>query len=180
MKIKTPNPITKDANAAQYFDNTGDGGIRCIAAALSIDGSTHIVICAPDAVVLRRAWEKLTKVELDIKKSPVVIYKYEVPQEGLLASEFSVKKKDGEIRISELKQTSNANSWYWYYYPHSKHAECFIEEYSFIPDRKEIKLGEAKDCSKEECLALLRANKIPRSEISNININTSIDELIPF
>jgi hypothetical protein len=188
VSMKIPNPVTKDYDQAAYFDNTPDGGIRCIAAALTLAEDTHIIVLAPDAVILRRAWKKLSSAPLDIKKAPVVIYKYESQleefkkelKEGMIVSEFSVKKKDGVTTVSTVKKTSDAKPWFWYYYPHPKRGECFIEESSFVPDSKEVRLGEAKNCSEAECKLLLRANRIPRGVIDTIAIDTSIDALIPF
>lgn len=174
VSMKTPNPITKDYDQAAYFDNTPDGGIRCIAAALTISEDTHIVVLAPDAVILSRAWKKLTSCPLDIKKAPVVIYKYESQLE-----EFKKELAQQKPKVSELKNTETSNSWYWYYNP--KHKECWVEEYSYTDRSKfDVRLGKSEYPNKEECLKLLRLNKIPRSEISGITIFDSIDHLIPF
>lgn len=165
MNAKVPNPYEKDT--AMYFDNTGDGGIRCVGAALSIDSQTHVIICAPDIVALKRAWKELNDIPLDVKKAPILLYKYGTQPEEL------------KPKISELKTEACSNPWYWYYNP--KYKECFIEETEYGDSSKyDIRLGDAKKCSKEECLQLLRSNRIPRSEISEIEIFESIDGLIPF
>lgn len=173
---KTPNPITKERDTAMYFDNTGDGGIRCIAAAMSIDAATHIVICAPDAVILKRAWKHLTEATLDLKKAPVVIYKYEPPQEGFIVSEFSVKKKDGVIKVSDLKCETDAKPWYWFY--RRKGNLCFIESHQ--EKESDINLGDAVKCSVDECKRLLRENKIARTYLETMKIDDNTNELIPF
>ena len=177
-KVRVPNPYEKSTDS--YFENTPDAGIRCVAAAISFDSDTHAVICCPDIVVLKKVWDQIATSPLDVKKSVVVLYKYDTELVRLQRDQLEEMKVELKPKVSELKKESDPESWYWYYYPHSKRAECFIEESSFVPDRREIKLGDAIKCSEEECKRLLRENKIPRSLLEGIKINTSVDTLIPF
>jgi hypothetical protein len=178
---KVPNPYEK--TTASYFDNTEDGGIRCIGAALSMAHDVHVIVCATDAVALRKAWGNLSSEPLDMKRTQILLYKYGTELEQLgrdQLEDFKEELASNKTKVSELKKDTSAKPWSWFYYKHSKNAECFIEEDTYEVDRTETRLGKAEKCSEAECIELLRQNKIPRSEIANLKINPSVDGLIPF
>lgn len=175
---KVPDPTVK--TVVGYFDNTGDGGIRCVGAALSLNPRTHIIICASDIVHLKAAWSELTDMPLDIKRTQILLYRYETPQERLMRDQVEDMKI--EIAKEKVRPTRPAKAmpsqWYWYY--HAESDCCFIEESSFAGDGLTRQIGEANACTVDECKAILRKMRMPRSEIESMSISTSVDDLIPF
>lgn len=156
-RAKVPNPYKDETYASSYFEQVDENGIRCIGAALSIDSNTHVVICAPDAVVLKRAWNKLTKCKLDLKRSSILLYQYE----------------------PEKVEESISKEFYWFY--HAESSCCFLESHYFrSSDGCAEKIGRAIEETKDECRALLRKIKMPRSEIENTTISTAYPDDIPF
>jgi hypothetical protein len=174
MNIKVPSPYETDTS--KYFECTPDQGIRCIGAALSIDPQTHVIILAPDAVVLKRAWATMTNQPLDLKRAPILLYRYQTEMDRLQRDQLEDFKDDLKPKVSELKVESDAVPWFWFY--RRKGNLCFIE--SHTEKESDIKLGEAKNCSIEECKRLLRENKIPRSCFENMKILEDVSDLIPF
>lgn len=178
-KAKVPSPITKDYSCIGYFDNTGDGGIRVIGAALSLDPQTHIIIVAPDAVSLRRAWESITTQPLDVKKSQILLCKYETPLEKLGREQLKDFEEELKTKVSKVKHEDYSNPWLWFIHPESD--SCFIEEKCTEGrDPLCVELGPAIDCTVDECRLLLRKEKVSRSIIESLTINTDTSTLIPF
>jgi len=159
MKPKVPNPTERDQ--AMYFNKTDEGGIRCVAAAWSIDSQTHVIVCAPDIVTLKRAWSKFTKDELIVKKAPVVIYKYEPKEENY---------------CQPINEKLNPQSYYWYY--NADRNDCFVEFYDFKKCEATQLLGKAERLSVNECKLLLRNLGFDRSKIDKTIIYTT--DPIPF
>lgn len=162
---KVPNPTRKDLTG--YFDSTGDGGIRCIGAALSIDSNTHIVICAPDVIALKKAWAGITTQPINLKLAPILLYKYEPQPE----------KKEEFIRpvrpaTKVVSQNYKRTDYCWW----MSEDKCWI---GFIDDSvKATNIGLACDMTATECKTLLRNFGLSRGEIARIEIDT-IDP-IPF
>lgn len=168
--MKTPNPYEKDQ--ASYFEQTGDGGIRCIGAAWSPDPQTHVVIVAPDITILKRFWSTITDQPLDVKKSPILLYKYEPdnpkfegPIEDKNLGNFT--KKDNKINLPYV----------WYIHPESDC--CFIDfEGQMSSDGMSSEIGPAVKMTVIECKLLLRSIGWKREDIDKLNIDPT--DPIPF
>ena len=162
--IKTPNPYGKDG--ATYFDSTGDGGIRCVGASWSVDSNTHVVICAPDIVALKRAWFKFTNRELDVKKAPIILYKYDPEVE-----EYKGKLND------VVKSNRIDKPLFWYIHPES--GCCFIDFEGYLSsDGTAEELGLAIKATVIECKLLLRSLGWKREDIDRLKIDNT--DPIPF
>ena len=157
--IKTPNPYEKDQ--ATYFDSTGDGGIRCVGAAWSVDSNTHVIICAPDIIALKRAWSKFTNQELDVKKAPIILYKYDPDV------------KEHKVEINDVVKSKRINKpLYWYIHPESDC--CFIDFEGYVSDdRMAEQLGPAIRLTVIECKLLLRSIGWKREDINELKIDNT-------
>jgi hypothetical protein len=166
---KVPNPYEKDQ--ATYFQSTGDGGIRCIGAAWSADPQTHVVICAPDITVLKRFWSKITNQPLDVKKAPILLYKYEPDK-----PEFKAPIEGKNLgNITKMKD-HRINSVYMMWFFNDEKNQCYINFKGDSPKKEEI--GPAVKMTVIECKLLLRSLGWKREDIDKLHINPT--DPIPF
>jgi len=160
---KVPNPYEKDQTTC--FEQTGDGGIRCIAAAFDADPQTHVVICAPDVITLKRFWAKITTQPLDLKKAPILLYKYEPACE------------DSKRPIPKADLYTEDYSWY---YSKDKN-QCFVDYTDKRKKHENINtdcIGKVEKQTIMEAKTLLRAFGIHRNIIERMQIYN--DDPIPF
>jgi hypothetical protein len=168
---KVPDPYEK--NQSVYFNRGTDGGIRCVGAALSLDSQTHVIVCAPDIVALKRAWGKMTGLTLDVKKSQVLLYKYE-PEKPEFKAPIEGKNLGN---IMEVKNNRISQPYMWYIHPES--GCCFIDfEGQLSSDRISYEIGPAIKMTVIECKLLLRSLGWKREDIDKLTIDTT--DPIPF
>lgn len=158
---KVPDP--REKNTIAYFDNTGDGGIRCVGAAMSISSQCHIIICAPDVVALKEAWAYIApNTPLDLKKSQVMLYRY--------GNELDKLQTD---QVHEMqKQLATSSGLFWYY----NNGVCFL---AADGEGDGQMLGLAVEQTEDECKVLMRNCRIPRSEIQNAVFKIKPDDPPP-
>lgn len=161
---KVPNPYAP-GDQANYFEQTGDGGIRCIGAAWSADSQTHVVICAPDVITLKRFWAKITTQPLDVKKAPILLYKYEPAYE------------DSKGPLSGAQIYVQDYSWYY----NKNNNQCFIDYSDRKSEHENVGVkcvGKVDKQTIMEAKTLLRSFGIHRNTIERMQIYN--DDPIPF
>lgn len=167
---KVPNPYEKDQ--ASYFEQTGDGGIRCIGAAWSPDPQTHVVIVAPDINALKKAWSYFTKQPLDVKKSPILLYKYE-PDKPEFKAPIEGKNLGNIMKMKEI----SSEKLFWFI--HMESGRCSVEYEDYKVSRGTLKqLGPAVKMTVIECKLLLRSIGWNREDIDKLKIDPT--DPIPF
>lgn len=168
---KVPNPT--DYNQAAYFEQIGDGGIRCIGAAWTADPQTHVVIVAPDINVLKRFWSHITNQPLDVKKSPILLYKYEPDK-----PEFKAPIEGKNLgNIMKMKDNRIKEPLMWYKHPESD--SCFVDFKGYLSsDGMSEELGPAVKMTVIECKLLLRSLGWKREDIDKLKIDPT--DPIPF
>lgn len=168
---KVPDPYEKDQTG--YFEKTNDDGIRCVGAACSQDPQTHVIICAPDITILKRFWSHITKQPLDVKKAPILLYKYE-PDKPEFKAPIDGKNLGNVMKMKDNRINSPRM---WFMHPESDC--CFIDFEGYTSsDGLCEELGPAVKMTAIECKLLLRSMGWNREDIDKLKIDST--DPIPF
>lgn len=161
-------------NAFERIDTpltlNGEFAMKGIAAALSLDKNTHVIITAPNWECLRRAWAILVNIPLDESKAQIVC-------EALIGkldySEIEPRSPK-PVRPTRPVRPERNTVKYWFYDKRFKDVSEYF--YSDHNGEYKVRLGPVETGTLEEVKLLMRKAGFTRSEIQDV----TIDDDIPF